>query len=527
MVRTASGRALFYDRLVLATGSRPFLPPIEGATLDNVFVYRSVEHIHALRAAMSRSKRAAVIGGGLLGLEVAHALHHAGLETHIVEHGSGLLARQLPPAASALLQLQIESLGLHVHLNCHTTRIVADGSHRFIEFTDGPGLATDVVVITAGIRPRDELASAAGLALGPRGGIVVDDFLRTSDPRIHAIGECAIHNGRHYGFAAPGFRMADVLASNFAGSRKRFTGADLSSKLKLPGITVANLGEFQANAGALTFQNATTYRQLILRRNRVVGAITVGDWPELNRIQEAIDSGRRLWKLQLARFERGGTLWPERDFVDVAQWPAGALVCHCMKVKRGILSQAVARGCDSVEGLAQATGASTVCGSCKPLLGALVGARASLQPAKGWKTLIGASAIALLLALLIAFAGPVPITESVQTGWRIEALWRDAFWKQTTGYTLLGLCLASLGLSLRKRIKRFALGNFAGWRAIPAAFHHVVGDLPTDPAALGHALEAAAQRVALEEAVPEPLRVDVLERAAALGALAVRSSATF
>jgi len=197
----------------------------------------------------------------------------------------------------------------------------------------------------------------------------------------------------------------------------------------------------------------------------LVGATAVGDWPELSRVQEAIDGRRRLWPWQLNRFRKEGRIWPEVAVAHVSQWPASALVCNCMRVNRGTLTKALARPEGAtMEALVCATGASTVCGSCRPLLADLLGEKASLAPAKGWRGLLITSAAALIGALLIYFLKPWPFAESVQGGWSIDQLWRSGTLKQVTGFTLLGLMLLSLGLSLRKRLRRLTLGDYGWWR---------------------------------------------------------------
>jgi nitrite reductase (NADH) large subunit len=222
-VTTASGAVLAYDRLVLATGSYPFVPPLPGRDRPDCFVYRTIEDLLAMQACGARSKTGVVVGGGLLGLECAKALHDMGLQTHVVEFAPRLMAVQVDEGGGRVLRRKIEALGVRVHTQKNTTEIIdcpresagVDGettTHRMV-FADGSCLDTDMIVFSAGIRPRDELARAAGLAIGERGGIVIDDACTTSDPAIFAIGECALHRGRIYGLVAPGYEMARVAAA--------------------------------------------------------------------------------------------------------------------------------------------------------------------------------------------------------------------------------------------------------------------------------------------------------------------------
>lgn len=467
-VRTAGGKEVAYDKLIFATGSRAYLPPMPGNDLPGVFVYRTIEDLEAIQARAAKVGRAVVLGGGLLGLEAAWALQKLGLKTWVVERGSGLLARQLDPQASGTLLKQVERLGLNICLGRETQGIEQHGEDLLVQFNTGEALRTQLVVVAVGIRPRDELATACGLRLGARGGILVNDRLETSDPDIFAIGECAIHNGTIYGLAAPAYRMAEALASSLGGKRKRFTGADLSTRLKLPGIEVTALGDFQADGESIVREDKEGYRRLVMAGGRLVGAVGIGPWPELPRLQELIDRRGRLWRWRRQRFERTGRLWSDEAVRNVAHWPAEALVCNCVGVRRGTLSSACAAGCQTVEQLAEKTKASTVCGSCKPLLAELVGQNAAFPPVRGNGLLITVAVLALLLVLAIAVLQPIPLSSSVQIKTLADRLWTDTFTRQVTGFTVLGISLSSLIFSLRKRLKRFTLGGFGWWRAVHA-----------------------------------------------------------
>ncbi len=469
VVRSASGKEVRYDHLVLATGSRPFVPPIVGRDLPGVFVYRTIEDLERIKTYAANCHRAAVLGGGLLGLEAAKALSDLHLQTWIVERGSSLLARQLHPESGALLQHSIEKLGLRVCTRREAERIEALGQDRLLQFNTGECLRVQLVVIAAGIRPRDELAAQCGLELAPRGGVRVNDSLQTSDPNIFAIGECASHNGVCYGLAAPGYKMADLLANNLLGKRTRFTGGDQSTRLKLAGIEVATLGDFQAEGETIRWQGENGHRQIVLDKGRLVGATAIGEWNEVARVQELIERRARVWRRQRQRFSRSGRLWKGDAALPISQWPATAIVCNCVGVRMGALAAARADGCGTVEQLARRTGASTVCGSCQPLLAEFVGAPAASARVPGLKLLAVACVCALVIGLAIFIASPIPFAPSVQAGWRkIDFLWREDFWKQASGFTLAGLALVSLVLSARKRIKRFTWGEFGHWRAVHA-----------------------------------------------------------
>ncbi|MGH7790647.1 MAG: NAD(P)/FAD-dependent oxidoreductase, partial [Candidatus Binatia bacterium] len=305
-VRTAAGRQVDYDVLVLATGSAPFVPPIAGTDLAGVFVYRTIDDLDAIRAWSARARRAAVIGGGLLGLEAAKAVLDLGLETHVVEFAPRLMPRQVDAGGGEVLRQSIERLGVHTHLGVQTEAILAgdDGAVAGLRLSDGTLLPVDLLIISAGIRPRDELARAAGLAVGERGGIVVDTTLATSDPQIFCIGESALASGMIYGLVAPGYEMARTLAARLCGEDARFTGADLSTKLKLLGIEVASFGDPSADETlgsaahrvVVEDRGRGVYQKLIvsLDGRRLLGGVLVGDASPYPTLLAALRSGRAL-----------------------------------------------------------------------------------------------------------------------------------------------------------------------------------------------------------------------------------------
>src|SRR5579871_5859044 len=287
VVRSARGREVAYDYVVLATGSAPFVPPVPGIDKEGVFVYRTIEDLERIIAYGATVRKAAVIGGGLLGLEAAKAVYDLGLETHIVEFAPRLMPRQIDDAGSRVLVGKISALGVQVHLNKNTKEILGNGRVEGMAFADGAQLDVQMIIVSAGIKPRDELARACGLTVGQRGGVVVDDQLRTSDPDILAIGEVALHGGMIYGLVAPGYEMAEIAAANVAGQTRVFQGADLSTKLKLMGVDVASFGNCFADektARSITYEDPFkgSYKKLLfnLEGTRLLGGILVGDASE-------------------------------------------------------------------------------------------------------------------------------------------------------------------------------------------------------------------------------------------------------
>jgi nitrite reductase (NADH) large subunit len=375
-VRSVRYREVPYDKLVLATGSYPFVPPIPGHDRRGCYVYRSIEDLEVIRAAAKKARIGAVVGGGLLGLEAAKALKDLGLETHVVEFAPRLMAAQLDEAAGRLLRRKIEALGVVVHTSTSTKEIVNGRSHGHrMVFADGSALETDLIVYSAGIRPHDGLARAAKLAVGERGGIVIDEYCRTSDPDIYAVGECALRNGRLFGLVAPGYRMAEVAARHIAGETDaRFDGADTSTRLKLMGVDVASVGDALGKTpGALDYVYADPvrgiYRKLVVSGDgkRLLGAILVGDVTEYGALlQTTINAAplpEHVEDLVLPTREGGAAKGPGVDLL-----PASALICSCNGVTKGGICDAVAAGCTTIGALKKRTKASTTCGGCGPLV---------------------------------------------------------------------------------------------------------------------------------------------------------------
>src|SRR5579871_2759630 len=244
LVHSMKGVAQHYDYLVLATGSSSFVPDINGIEKEGVFVYRTIDDLDRIKAYAANARSGAVMGGGLLGLEAAKALLDLGIpQPHVIEFAPRLMPRQIDSAGSLALEASLRKLGLQLHLNKVTQSIEGNGKVESLQFADESRLAVDMLVISAGIRPRDELARLAGLSVGTRGGILVNEKLQTSDKQIYAIGECALSQGMIYGLVAPGYEMADVVATNLLGGHKTFTGWDMSTKLKLIGVDVASFGD--------------------------------------------------------------------------------------------------------------------------------------------------------------------------------------------------------------------------------------------------------------------------------------------
>lgn len=375
-VTTADGEVVPYDRLVLATGSLPFVPPVPGRDRPHCHVYRTIEDLQAMQASGATSRSGVVIGGGLLGLECAKALADMGLQTHVVEFAPRLMAVQVDEAGGRVLRHKIEALGVQVHTGRNTLEITdgAGARHRLV-FADGTHLETDMLVFSAGIRPRDELARQCALAIGPRGGVVVDEHCRSADANVYAIGECASWNEQVFGLVAPGYEMARVAARHIAGDASAaFTGADLSTKLKLMGVDVASIGDAQGRTpGCKSFSLVDELRQVYKKivtsadGQRLLGAVLVGDASEYATLQPMVANAIPLPAdpAQLILPAGDGSA---KAGLGVDALPDGATVCSCNGVSKGTVCAAVGDGATTIGALKACTKAGSTCGGCVPLV---------------------------------------------------------------------------------------------------------------------------------------------------------------
>ncbi|EAR10588.1 nitrite reductase large subunit NirB [Reinekea blandensis] len=372
-VTTDQGQQLDYTHLVLATGSYPFVPPIEGRDQDHCFVYRTLDDLDSIAASAKSATVGTVIGGGLLGLEAANALKSLGLEAQVVEFAPRLMPVQVDERGGEFLKRLIEETGVDVLTNHATLNIEPGESHRYqLNFKDHPSIKTDLVVFSAGIRPRDELAEQAGLDRHERGGVLINNDCQTSDPNIYAIGEVACWNNQIFGLVAPGYRMAEAAAAHLCGQSQPFSGADMSTKLKLLGTDVCSIGDAHAQtAGAVIYEysdgQANVYRKLVVSADgqHLLGAVLVGS-------KEGYDT--------LLQYYLNGMTLPENPAVfilpdsgdaptlDGDALPDTATLCSCLNVTKGDVVQAVQAGCCSVADVKDATNATTGCGGCAQLI---------------------------------------------------------------------------------------------------------------------------------------------------------------
>jgi nitrite reductase (NADH) large subunit len=374
-ITTHTGKTDRYDYLVLATGSSPFVPNVKGVERDGVFVYRTIEDLNQIIDYGKKVTRAAVLGGGLLGLEAGKALVDLGLETHIVEFAPRLMPRQLDEQGSVILQHKLSQLGIAVHLNKSTKEIAGNGKLDGLEFVDGSFLPIEMLVISAGIRPRDEVAKGCGLEVHPRGGVVVNDFLQTNDENIFAIGEVAVHNNMVYGLVAPGYEMADIVVRQIAGDfSKTFQGFDMSTKLKLMGVDVGSFGDALGETPGcipIAFQDKHNgvYKRINISADGkyLLGGILVGDAKQYNLFHQMAAN-----KMALPAQPESliiGAPGKGEEGAGVKNLPDSAQICACENITKGdLVFQITEKGVKTLDDLKRSTKACTGCGGCTPMV---------------------------------------------------------------------------------------------------------------------------------------------------------------
>ncbi|RQW61099.1 nitrite reductase large subunit NirB [Vibrio viridaestus] len=374
-VEDSLGRRQRYDKLVLATGSSPFIPNIEGNTSKNCFSYRTFDDLDSILSASSSAQTGVVIGGGLLGLEAANALKKLNIETNVIEFSARLMAVQLDEVGGSMLRKKIEALGVGVFVSKETKSIVenSDGTLTLL-FSDGSKLNSDIVVFSAGIRPNDQLAKLANIEVGERGGIVINDRCETSVPNVYAIGECALWQERIFGLVAPGYQMARILAANLASENITFDGADMSTKLKLMGVDVASFGDAHGKSlGCKVYQwinePEEIYKKIVVSSDgkNLIGGVLVGDCDEYQSLLQIMLNNIPLpsnpEKLMLPT-----NIEQEDSDSGTVTLPESAQICSCHNVSKGDIFSAVESGCLDLPSVKKSTKAATGCGGCSGLV---------------------------------------------------------------------------------------------------------------------------------------------------------------
>jgi nitrite reductase (NADH) large subunit len=382
-VHSHKGLTVTYDILILATGSAAFVPPIPGTDKDGVFIYRTIEDLEMMADYAKKAKKGAVIGGGLLGLEAAKAMIDLGIaDTSVIEFAPRLMPRQIDEAGSNILKEKLEALGLKILTSTNTSEILGDGCITGMQFANDTKIEVDMLVISAGIKPRDELAKLAGLETGARGGIIVNNKLQTSDENIYAIGECALFEGMIYGLVAPGYEMAQVVVDNLIANTdnsplgdRGFSPYDMSTKLKLIGVDVASFGDpFATGNGikSITVNDANkgVYKRINISADgkTLLGGILVGDAEQYNMLLQTVKNKVVLPPNpeDVILGSRGGEA---ATGAGVTSLPDEALICSCEAVSKGMICSSIADGgCETVDAIKKCTKAGTGCGGCVPMI---------------------------------------------------------------------------------------------------------------------------------------------------------------
>ena len=381
-VSTVTGDTHSYDQLILATGSRPVVIPVPGADLPGVVTFRDLDDVNAMLEAAGRGGHAVVIGGGLLGLEAAAGLATKGMKTTVIHLMPTLMERQLDQSAAYLLQKEIEKRGIDVLTGANTSAILGSTKVEAVRLEDGRTLPADIVVMAVGIRPNAALAKAAGLDVNR--GVIVDDTLRTSDDRIHAVGECVEHRGQCYGLVAPLYDMAKTLAAKLAGADDvAYAGSAVSTKLKVTGVDLFSAGDFSDGEDEIVLRDPSRgiYKRVVLRDNRIIGAVLYGDTADGSWYFDLLKKGADISELRQTlvfgqAYQGGGILDP---VAAIAAMSDDAEICGCNGVCKGAITQAIAaKGLTTLEEVRAETKASASCGQCtskvETLLAATLGA---------------------------------------------------------------------------------------------------------------------------------------------------------
>ena len=372
-VHSQTGRIVEYDKLIIATGSYAWIPPIKGADGADCFVYRTIEDLDAIAQCASHCKTGAVVGGGLLGLEAAGALKNLGIQTHVVEFANVLMAEQLDMMGGEQLRHKIEEMGVSVHTSKNTQEILHTPQGKVMQFVDGTSLEIDFIVFSTGIRANDQLARDCQLDIGARGGIVINDYCQTSDPDIYAIGECACWQGRVFGLVAPGYKMAQIAVAHLLGDNIQFDGADMSAKLKLMGVDVGSIGDAKGKTvGSRSYvyldENIPVYKKLVVSNDnkKLLGAVLVGDTTDYSNLLQLMLNNMDLPEHPdtLILPEHAGS----KPTMGVDALPDSAQICSCFDVTKEKIINAIHAGCHTVAAIKAQTKAGTGCGGCIPLV---------------------------------------------------------------------------------------------------------------------------------------------------------------
>ncbi|WP_299587265.1 FAD-dependent oxidoreductase [uncultured Microbulbifer sp.] len=476
IVTDAAGNRQPYTKLILATGSNPSIPRIPGAELPSVYPFRSLRNTNDLIALREQHADICVIGAGALGLEAATALKTPKNTVTLQSRGK-LLSGLLGEEGEEFLKSSLAALGVQLKVGSTLQLIEQDEDKSRLVFEGDETLSVDAIVLCTGIQPEVSLAQQSGLNIDR--GVVVNEWMQTSDPDIYAVGECAEFDRKVYQLVRPGYEQAESCCSHIRRDHggeileRPYTGSYTDIQLKIAHIPCAIMGDvasenLQQHEGleSHVFRNRFKgiYRRLFVREGRILGAVYIGSWDEANSLRQAVAQEEKVSAHALKQFSDEGRLFGQQASNSIKNFPDSYLVCQCNSVSKGELCKAISEGKRTLNELQQATTAGSVCGSCRPLMAELLDAPVPNLVMRHAKGILVTSVISLLLITLSFLMPSPPVSDTVQTGQFWEKLWYDNFWKQVTGYTILVLCLFTAALSVRKRWNKLALGHMDHWR---------------------------------------------------------------
>jgi nitrite reductase (NADH) large subunit len=465
------GNTQRYSKLIFATGSSAFIPDLKGVNKKDVYTFRSIDDANKLIECREQKKSIFIIGCGALGLETALAMKTPSNKV-MVGVREKLLSRQLDASANTILRDRIQSSGIELIFKDPIIEINGSEKAERVVLQSGRNIAIDTVVICAGIRPNVTLAKKLNLKLNK--GILVDDHMLTDEENIYAIGECAEHNGATYGIVAPGFEQAENCVNHILGVYSKYRGSVNNLQLKIQQHHTNIYGDVESEPDKVytyTHRLQGVFRKIMVKDNRMVGYIAIGDWNEQVQIKEFIQEKRRVPAKRFKLFEQRGLVWDKSEVKSLKEQPEEYIVCLCKSVTRGELTKSMDAGNRTIDSLCDNTGAGLTCGSCKPLVAQMLDTPLANLVMRHHNSIFAASIISLLMIALLLLNQPIASSISVQVDWKVEMLWFDNFWKQVSGYTLLGLCILGGMLSVRKRVKAMNIGNLDNWRL----YHSIIG----------------------------------------------------
>jgi len=475
-----SGLKKSYSKLVLALGSEPSTQLISGYALENVFTYRSWADLKRIRVACKLAKEVAVIGGGLLGLEAAGAIYSKSRNVTVFEMANTPLCRNLNEEAGFALLKSLESSGIKVVLKSQLKNIHQDGEYLNLSFNNKKEFQANVVILATGHCPADDLAKASGIAVSPKGGVLVDQHLRTNQKDIFALGDCISLKHKSFGFVQPTYHQANVLASNFCGSIEKYEPEGKYITLNLSGVDISIYGDNLGNADHLTYKNGSTFRSLVIQQGILVGSTIIGNWTNSTAVRFAVDENVKIPNRQKKVFSTTGELKLLDDFGEAATWSNDSIICNCCHVDCGTIREGIKQGHDNLKKINLSSGAGSKCGSCRLQLLGLI--HADLDNNEKVKNNIFSSGrtfrylafCSLVLSFLYWLPLQIGTPDTVDSlKFQLSKLWTDPVIKQITGFTVTGISFFSLLYSIRKRLTWFRIGNLGIWKT----FHLLSGFL--------------------------------------------------